>query len=482
VRNDKRAAKQKSKRSSRQQNPVRKGNAQVRVGQTLTLTIKRLGINGEGIGYFKKQVVFVDGALPDEVVVAKVTKVERNFATADLIQVRTASPDRVQPPCPIYDQCGGCQLQHLAYEAQLKQKKEHVIQAFERYTPYTAQNLPVHDTIGMEHPWAYRNKAQLQVGRRGEQVLAGLYEAGSHRLIDLTDCAVQHPETNRVVQKAKEILKQLDIPIYHERKRTGVVRTIVTRVGFETGELQLVLVTRTKEIPRLQELILELRYALPEVKSIIQNIQPHKSSVIFGEESRVLWGAERIEERLGDLSFSLSPRAFFQLNPEQTVKLYDQVKAYARLSGQEVVIDAYCGVGTIGLWLAKEARQVRGMDVIPEAIDDAKENARKSGIDNAVFEVGKAEVLVPRWKKEGLAIDVMIVDPPRTGCDPKLLQTIIDSKPQRLIYVSCNPSTLAKDCARLLEGGFAIKEVQPFDMFPHTSHVECVVLMSRVEK
>ena len=356
-----------------------------------------------------------------------------------------------------------------------------MVQAFEKYTSYTAQTLPILDTIGMEDPWGYRNKGQLQVGQVGDRVIAGLYELGSHKLIDLSECAVQHPKTNEVIQKVKEILQEFKVPVYNERKRTGIIRTIVTRVGFETGELQLVLVTNTAEIPRLRELLLEIRYRLPEIKSIVQNINSAKTSTIFGTETKLLWGEERIAEQLGDLSFSLSPRAFFQLNPTQTVKLYNKVKEYARLTGEEIVVDAYCGVGTIGLWLAKEAKEIRGMDVIPEAIIDARENARKSGVTNAIYEVGKAEAWLPRWVNEGFAPDVVIVDPPRTGCDDKLLQTIIQVKPNRLVYVSCNPSTLAKDCAQLLKAGFKLEELQPVDMFPHTSHVECVIGIQRID-
>ncbi|WP_202080950.1 23S rRNA (uracil(1939)-C(5))-methyltransferase RlmD [Caldalkalibacillus salinus] len=466
------------KKNSQGQNKNKRPNkgivSQARIGQEVTITIKRLGINGEGVGYFKKQVVFIDGALPGEVVIATITSIERNYAKAEIKKVREPSPERVKPPCPIYSECGGCQLQHLSYKGQLQEKKDQVIQAFERYTTFTAETLPIADTIGMDNPWGYRNKGQLQVGTAGNDVIAGLYKQGSHELVDLSECAVQHPKTNEVIQKTKDILQKLDIPIYNERKRRGVIRTIVTRIGFETGQLQLVLVTRTKEIPRLKELLLDIRFNCPEVKSVIQNINPSKTSAVFGDETVLLWGDERIEEELGELAFSLSPRAFFQLNPQQTVKLYDKVKAYAALTGEEIVVDAYCGVGTIGLWLADQAKEIRGMDVIPEAIMDARENARKSGVENAIYDIGKAETWLPKWVNEGYRPDVVIVDPPRTGCDDKLLQTIIKVRPQRLVYVSCNPSTLAKDCQQLFKAGFELQALQPVDMFPHTSHVEVV--------
>lgn len=464
-------------KASKQEQPVK-----IEVGQRFPLTIKRLGINGEGVGYFKKRVVFVPGALPGEEVVAEVTKVQPRFAEAKVKKLRKSSPDRVAPPCPIYDSCGGCQLQHMAYPATLREKRDIVKQAFERYTRLKPEELNLKETIGMEDPWHYRNKSQLQVGKQNEKVLAGLYGMNSHQLIDLTDCMVQHPATNKVTEQVKQILEDLHIPIYNEKKRKGIVRTIVTRVGFATGHIQLVLITTQKELPKQKLLLDEISRRIPEVTSILQNINGQKTSLIFGEETVHLAGEEVIQETLGDVFFELSARAFFQLNPEQTVKLYNEAKKAAQLSGTEKVVDAYCGVGTIGMWLAKDAGEIRGMDVIADSIDNANKNAEKNGLSNAHYVVGKAEKWLPKWVKEGWKPDVIVVDPPRTGCDAALLKTIIEVKPKRLVYVSCNPSTLAKDINELLKAGFKVKYVQPVDMFPHTSQVECVVLMSRVEK
>ncbi|HWO97586.1 MAG TPA: 23S rRNA (uracil(1939)-C(5))-methyltransferase RlmD [Bacillus sp. (in: firmicutes)] len=447
-------------------------------GQTVLLTIKRMGINGEGVGYYKKQVVFVPGALPNEEVFVEITNVQPNFAEGKVKRIKTKSPERIAPVCPIYEQCGGCQLQHLTYESQLKQKRDIVIQSFERHSSLKDLDQKVADTIGMEEPWSYRNKVQFQVGMKNQKVIAGLYGLNSHQLIDIETCPIQHSATNKVTAVVKTILQDLRIPVYDERKRKGIIRTIISRVGFETGEVQVVLVTSQKEIPRRDVLIEEIKKRLPEVTSIMQNINGRKTSLIFGDETLHLAGEEVIQEVLGDLSFELSARAFFQLNPIQTVKLYDEVKKAASLTGNEKVVDAYCGVGTIGLWLAKDAKEIRGMDTIAESIKDAKKNARKHGYHNAKYVVGQAEYWMPKWVEEGWKPDVIVVDPPRTGCDKELLKSIIKVKPQKVVYVSCNPSTLAKDVEKLAKF-YHVESIQPVDMFPHTAHVEAVAKLVR---
>ena len=284
---------------------------------------------------------------------------------------------------------------------------------------------------------------------------------------------VQHPKTNKAVGTVKKILQRLQIPIYNEKSKKGVVRTVVARYGIQTGELQIVLITATKELPKKEQIVEEIKKRLPEVKSLMQNINGEKTSLIFGEETINLGGNDYIQETLGDLSFELSARTFFQLNPEQTVRLYNEVKKAAELTGKEKVVDAYCGVGTIGLWVADKAAEIRGMDVIPESIEDAKKNAARHGIKHAKYVTGKAEVLLPKWTKEGWTPDVVIVDPPRTGLDGQLLDTILKVKPKKVVYVSCNPSTLAKDI-QVLSKKYKVEYMQPVDMFPQTSHVETV--------
>ncbi|WML49858.1 23S rRNA (uracil(1939)-C(5))-methyltransferase RlmD [Neobacillus sp. PS3-34] len=439
--------------------------------QTFPLTIKRLGINGEGVGYFKRQVVFVPGALPGEEVVVEATKVNPKFAEAKIKKIRVQSKDRVKPPCPVYEQCGGCQLQHLSYQGQLREKRDIVIQSLERHTKLPVSTLDIRETIGMEDPWSYRNKSSFQVGQRDGKVLAGLYGLNSHQLINIEHCAVQHSQTNEATSVVKRILEDLKIPIYNEKTQKGIVRTIVARVGVQTNELQVVLITTQKEIPKHDILIEEIQKRLPNLKSIVQNINGEKTSLIFGEQTELLSGKEFIQETLGDLQFELSARTFFQLNPIQTVNLYNEVKKAAALTGVEKVVDAYCGVGTIGLWLAGEAAEIRGMDIIPESIDDAKKNAKRHGITHTKYVPGKAEEVLPKWVKKGWQPDVIVVDPPRTGLDNQLLQTILQVKPKTLVYVSCNPSTLAKDI-QTLSKSYTVEYIQPVDMFPQTSHVE----------
>jgi 23S rRNA (uracil1939-C5)-methyltransferase len=454
----------------------RQGNnneVKIELKQQFPLTIKKIGINGEGIGFFKRKIVFVPNALPDEEVVVEVTKVHPKFTEARIKKIRKKSQQRVKAPCLVYEECGGCQLQHLNYDGQLEAKRDIVLQSLERHTSLNLEELDVRPAIGMENPWHYRNKSQFQVESRKGRAIAGLYSLNSNKLIDIDECIVQHSETNKVTTEIRRIINDFNIPVFDDKKKKPIIRTIVTRVGFETGQVQVVLVTTEKKIPRKELLISEIEKRLPEVVSIAQNINPKKTGIIFGDETVHLSGKESIEERLDEFTYELSARAFFQLNPIQTTKLYNEAKKAAGLTGEEKVADAYCGVGTIGLWLAEGAKEIRGMDVIKEGIDDAKKNAERFGVDHAQYFVGSAEKLMPKWKKEGWRPDVVVVDPPRTGCDQKFLDTIKEVKPKKFVYVSCNPSTLAKDI-EYLKKQYKVEYLQPVDMFPQTAHVECV--------
>lgn len=453
---------------------------QLKTNQSLTLKIKRLGINGEGIAYYKRLIVFVKGALPKETVIAKITKATPRYAEAELIRVKEASPDRITPPCPVYEECGGCQLQHLAYNQQLIFKKDLLKQALEKYKPEGYQKYELRNTLGMEDPWHYRNKAQFQLRKneKTNQVEAGLYQSDSHHLVPITDCLVQQPATQKIMNTAVQLLTKYSIPIYNERKNSGILRTLMVRVGIETGEVQLVLISRTKKIPQVNAFIRELNQRCPEVVSIMQNVQDKKTSLIMGEETIHLWGKETIDEKINQVSFELSARAFFQLNPLQTKVLYQEALKALELKKDKTIVDAYCGVGTIGLSLADQAKEVRGMDIIPQAIEDAQKNAAQMGLTNTHYEVGSAEELLPKWLREGFKPDAIIVDPPRTGLDEKLLTAIVKQPSKQLVYISCNVSTLARDLKSLAKI-YTVDYLQSVDMFPQTARCEVVVKLTK---
>jgi len=448
---------------------------QLRPGDVVVVTVKRIGINGEGIGYFRRKAVFVPGALPGEVVKARVTAVHPRHLEAEAFEYERRSPDRTEAPCPVYGPCGGCQLQHLRYDAQLRAKEELVRESFERYAGMASP--PIRPILGADDPWGYRNKAQLRVGVGRDGPILGLYAPGSHRLIEMPACAVQHPVVNRAVEAVRGALREVRVPVWNEKTGEGALKSVVVRASRADGRVQVTFVTAGRELPGKNALIRELRRRLPELASVAQNINPDRTPLVFGDETLTLWGNDRLDETLGRLRLRLSPRAFFQLNPEQTVRLYDTVLEAAALTGRERVVDAFCGTGTIALWLAPHAAEVRGVESVAEAVADARENARTNGAANAFFFEGTAEHWLAVWEKKGFRPDVVVADPPRTGCGESLLRTVLDMRPPRFVYVSCNPATLAKDCRRLLDGGYRLEWLQPVDMFPQTAHVECCALL-----
>ncbi|MTD41447.1 23S rRNA (uracil(1939)-C(5))-methyltransferase RlmD [Erwinia sp. CPCC 100877] len=450
----------------------------VKQGQKISLKIKRLGINGEGIGYYKKTIVFIPGALPKEEVSIEITKVSPRFLEGQLLNIIKPAAERVIPPCPVYETCGGCQLQHLAYPSQLQYKRDLLKQALAKFKPKNYENYQLRKTIGMKNPWNYRNKAQFQLRKIDGEIEAGLYQADSHHLVPIDDCLVQQPATTKVMNTLVELLNKYQLPIYNERKNSGIFRTLMVRVGVKTGEVQVVFITQSQKFPQKMALISEITQLLPEVVSIMQNVQNKRTSLVMGDQTIHLWGKESIEEKINDVTFDLSPRAFFQLNPEQTAVLYNEGLKALDLQPNETVVDAYCGVGTIGLSVAKLAKEVRGMDIIPQAIEDAKLNAERLGVTNTLYEVGTAEELLPKWLQSDFKPDAIIVDPPRTGLDQKLLKAILKQPPQKMVYISCNVSTLAKDLVDLAKV-FQVEYLQSVDMFPQTARCEVVVKLMR---
>lgn len=453
-----------------------------RVGDRATIEIKRLGINGEGVGYLSGQVVFVNGALSTETVMVEAEEVKEKYAKAKIVKIITKSKERIIPLCEIYESCGGCTLQHIKYQGQLREKREIVKEAFTKYLDKKAQQPEIKDVLGMIDPWHYRNKAQIPLFKKGDKVIAGLYKIGTNKIIEMEQCDIHQSDLDQVIQGIKDIIEELKIPIYDNKSRKGELRYIVGRVSYSTKEIQIMLVTVGNELKNAKELVKRITKRYTNVITIAQNINPSKNPLVLGDKTIILWGGERIIEEVGAIKYSLSPRSFFQLNPKQMEVLYQEVAKAAKLTGKEKVLDAYCGAGTISLWLAKDALEVRGIEEIADAIKDARINAEINNITNAHFTVGKTESVVAKWSKQGYRPDVMVVDPPRTGCGEELLKTVSEVKPKKFIYVSCNPATLVKDINYLLKFGYEIKSVQPVDMFPHTAHVECVVLMSRVEK
>lgn len=441
------------------------------------VTFEDLTHDGAGVAKVQGFPIFVPNALPEEKAQIKVTRVKKGFAFGRLIELKEESPHRTDAPCPIYKQCGGCQLQHMTYEGQLLFKQKQVKDVLERIGKLNLSKVIVHPTLGMEDPWNYRNKAQVPVGEREGGLVAGFYQQRSHDIIDMSACLIQQSKNDEAVQAVKDICTSYGVKAYNEERHKGWLRHIMVRYGVVTGEMMIVFITRTSDFPHKAKIIEDITAQFPHVKSIVQNINPNKTNVIFGNETNVIWGEEYIYDLIGDVKFAISARSFYQVNPEQTKVLYDKALEYAELQGEETVIDAYCGIGTISLFLAKQAKKVYGVEIVPEAIEDAKRNAELNGITNAEFAVGEAETVIPKWYKEGITADTLVVDPPRKGCDEALLRTIIDMKPKRVVYVSCNPGTLARDLRMLEDGGYQTLEVQPVDMFPHTNHVEVVSQM-----
>ena len=457
----------------------------------VTLHIEDIGTGGEGIGKADGFTFFVKDAIVGDVIEAKIMKLKKNYGYARLMKVLTPSKDRVEPKCPVARQCGGCQIQEMRYEAQLAFKQKMVQNNLERIGGLS--DFEMYPVIGMETPYAYRNKAQFPVGEdKDGNIVIGFYAGRTHHIVEQTDCCIGAPENGEVLRKVKAYMQKNQIRPYNEEHHSGIVRHILIRTGYHTKEIMVCLIVNAAKASCLKnaEQLTESLREMDGMTSVMVNFNTEKTNVILGKKSEVLWGQPYIEDFIGDVKYQISPQSFFQVNPMQTEKLYAKALEYAGLTGNETVWDLYCGIGTISLFLAKNARKVYGVEIVPQAIEDARNNAKRNGIDNAEFFVGKAEEVVPAFYEKALKQaqdseagksirpDVVVVDPPRKGCEEVLLETIVKMQPQRIVYVSCDSATLARDLKFLSANGYAVKKVQPVDQFGHSVHIETVVMLS----
>ncbi len=448
------------------------------------LEIEDIGSEGEGIAHIDGYAIFIKDAIPGDIVRIKVIKAKKNYGYGRLIEIEKPSKDRVEPVCSIARQCGGCQIQHLSYQAQLTYKENKIKNCLVRLGKFPEAQIDaiMEPIMGMEEPYHYRNKAQFPVGRNKEgKVITGFYASRTHSIIPSMHCAIQDKRNEEILQVVLSFMEEYHIEPYMEENHSGLVRHILTRVGYHTGEIMVCLVLNGTSLPHSEVLVKRLTL-ITGIKSIIININKEKTNVILGNKVKTLWGESYIVDSIGDIKYQISPLSFYQVNPIQTQKLYQTSLDYAGLSGEEIVWDLYCGIGTISLFLAKQAKMVYGVEIVPEAIADANRNKEFNQIENVEFFVGASEEVLPTKYKESegrMSADVIVVDPPRKGCDISLLQTILDMYPERIVYVSCDPATLARDLRFLCDGGYELKKVRGCDMFGHSGHVETVVLLSR---
>ncbi|WP_069998089.1 23S rRNA (uracil(1939)-C(5))-methyltransferase RlmD [Cellulosilyticum sp. I15G10I2] len=438
-----------------------------------------IGAEGEGIGKIDDFIVFVPHTVTGDKAEVHIVKAKKSFAYGKMLRIIEPSPIRTMPRCSSASLCGGCQLQHIAYSEQLKWKTKKVKEALRRIGGL--QDIQVEDTLGMEMPFNYRNKAQYPIRKENGELKIGFFAKRSHRIVASEGCDIQDPRNERIIEIVKNFLLKYNISIYNEETHQGLVRHLLIKTAYHTQEIMVCLVINGNTLAHQDKLIEQLK-EIEAVKSIVLNHNTDQTNVILGTQMTVIYGASYIIDTIGHLKFKISPLSFFQVNPLQTKVLYDKALEFANLTGTETVWDAYCGIGTISLFLAEKAKKVYGVEIVPEAIENAEANAELNHITNAAFYVGKAEEVIPKMYQEGIIADTIVVDPPRKGCDPKLLETLITMNPKNIVYVSCDPATLARDLAYLTQNGFQVEKVQPVDMFPHTTHVETVCLMSRKDK
>jgi 23S rRNA (uracil1939-C5)-methyltransferase len=449
----------------------------VKVGQKIELTIDGYGHEGEGVGRYRNFTIFIPEVLKGEFVLVKISEVKKNFARGIVLKILRPAPERIKPPCGIANDCGGCQLQHLNYGDQLKLKWQRVVDAVERIGGL--KGVTIHPVLGMNDPWYYRNKVQYPLGIENVNVAMGFYRKGTHRIVPMEECLLQTKITTRIARKVKDLVEKYHVSIYDEQTNTGLLRHVLIKHGSQTGEVMVVFITNGDKFLSGEKIAHELVGLFPEIKSVVQNINESSGNVILGPHTKVLFGFDTITDRIGKFKFKIAAESFFQVNPVQTEVLYNKAVEYAELSGRETILDAYCGVGSLTLFLAEAAKKVYGIEVVTEAVKNATENAAYNEVRNVQFVVGTTERVLPQLVKGGITFQVGVVDPPRSGCEETVLKSLAENKVGRIVYVSCNPSTLARDL-KVLDGlGYKTVEIQPVDMFPHTYHIECVARIER---
>ncbi len=453
----------------------------MRKDDLITVTIEDLSSEGLGVGHYDGMAFFIKDTVIGDVAEAKIMKLKKTYGYARLTRLITPSPDRIAARCPVARQCGGCQIQAMSYPAQLRFKEAKVRNNLVRIGKF--EHPPMESIIGMEEPFRYRNKAQFPVGMSKDgRIIAGFYAGRTHAIIECEDCLLGVEENRVILDLVLEHMKEYHIRPYEELTGKGLVRHVMIRKGFATGAVMVCLIVNGDSLPHADALVERLR-TIRGMASITLNINREQTNVIMGREIKLLWGQPYIEDTIGSVRFRISPLSFYQVNPLQTEKLYNKALEYAGLTGEETVWDLYCGIGTISLFLAQRAKQVYGVEIVPAAIEDAKANAALNGMTNAEFFVGKAEEVLPeKYEKEGITADVIVVDPPRKGCEESVLATMIQMAPKRIVYVSCDSATLARDLKYLRHHGYELTRCCPTDMFGNSVHVETVCLLSRKDK
>lgn len=450
-----------------------------KVHDIVEVEITGLGSTGEGVGKADGFTVFVQGALTGEKVKAKLTTVKKSYALGRMLQVLKKSEFRQKPVCEVFYKCGGCQLQHMTYAGQLESKRQQVKDAMGRIGHF--KDVPVLPVLGDSQPLNYRNKMQCPIASQ-DGTKIGFYKTGTHEVVDIKECHIQAAENNQIIEVIREWVRKYKVSIYNEQTGKGLLRHIIGRVSADNGEVMAGLVCTQKSLPNKEELIVMLRERIPNLVSIVQNINSRRTNVIMGEHTRVVWGKPTITDKIGGFSFDISANSFFQVNTKQANALYSKALEFAELTGKENVVDLYCGIGTISLFLASKAKQVWGFEIVDVAIENAKDNAMANKISNVEFSCVDVAVGLEKLSKKK-KLDVIVLDPPRAGCDKPVLEHIINANPKRIVYVSCNPASLARDLRILVDSGkYELVQVQPVDMFAQTSHVENVAQLVRVDK